>query len=109
LQTSDTDDCSRERSNNLNISLTPQLEEMIRAQVDSGKFNSASEVVREALRMMQEREANLERMRAEIQIGLDQLERGEAVEFTEDTLERLMKEAAENSRQGKPVRDVVKL
>ena len=92
----------------MNVSLTPQLEAMIRAKVESGKYNNASEVVREALRLMQERETKRERMRAEIQIGLDQLERGETVEYTKDMMERLMKEAAENSRQCKPVRDVVK-
>jgi hypothetical protein len=37
----------------VNISLTPQLEE-IRQKVDSGLYNSASEVVREALRLMDE-------------------------------------------------------
>ena len=35
----------------MNISLTPQLEEMIRQKVDSGLYNSASEVVRDALRL----------------------------------------------------------
>lgn len=36
----------------LNVSLTPQLEEFVREKVDSGRYNSASEVVREALRLM---------------------------------------------------------
>ena len=38
----------------MNISLTPHLEEMIRAKIASGSYNSASEVVREALRLLQE-------------------------------------------------------
>lgn len=36
----------------MNINLTPQLEEMIRWKVDSGTYSSASEVVRDALRLM---------------------------------------------------------
>jgi len=32
----------------LNVSLTPQLEEFVREKVDSGRYNSASEVVRDA-------------------------------------------------------------
>ncbi|MGA8065735.1 MAG: type II toxin-antitoxin system ParD family antitoxin, partial [Terriglobales bacterium] len=34
----------------LNINLTPQLEKLVRQKVSSGRYNSASEVVREALR-----------------------------------------------------------
>ena len=36
----------------LNVNLTPQLEEMVRQKVSGGLYNSASEVVREALRLM---------------------------------------------------------
>ena len=38
----------------LNINLTPQLEKLVRQKVESGRYNSASEVVREALRLMEE-------------------------------------------------------
>lgn len=36
----------------MNISLTPKLEEMVKAKVASGLYNNASEVVSEALRLM---------------------------------------------------------
>jgi hypothetical protein len=39
----------------MNVNLTPQLEELVRAKVASGMYSSASEVVREALRLMDER------------------------------------------------------
>ncbi len=59
----------------MNINLTPQLEEMVRTKVSSGLYNSASEVVREALRLMeredQMRAATLARIRQDIQEGLD--------------------------------------
>lgn len=59
----------------MNINLTPQLEEMIRTKVSSGLYNSASEVVREALRLMeredQVRAATLAQLRQDIQDGLD--------------------------------------
>jgi len=41
----------------MNISLTPKLEEFVKAKVKSGNYNNASEVVREALRVLQERDA----------------------------------------------------
>jgi antitoxin ParD1/3/4 len=40
----------------LNVSLTPQLEDLVRAKVASGLYTSASEVIREALRLFEEYE-----------------------------------------------------
>lgn len=40
----------------MNVSLTPELERFVNAKVDSGRYNSASEVVREALRLLEEHE-----------------------------------------------------
>jgi antitoxin ParD1/3/4 len=42
----------------MNISLTPKLEDFVRAKVKTGDYNNASEVIREALRVLQEREAD---------------------------------------------------
>ncbi len=59
----------------MNVNLTPQLEEMVRAKVSSGMYTSASEVVREALRLMEEqdrlRQLKLEELRREIRKGLE--------------------------------------
>ena len=59
----------------MNVNLTPQLEEMVRRKVSSGMYNSASEVVREALRLMEEHDAlravRLEQLRADIRKGLE--------------------------------------
>jgi antitoxin ParD1/3/4 len=59
----------------LNINLTPQLEDMVRQKVAGGLYNSASEVVREALRLMEAqdrlREMQLEELRRKIQKGID--------------------------------------
>jgi antitoxin ParD1/3/4 len=58
----------------INVNLTPELEGLIRQKVSSGRYNSASEVVREALRLMeaedQLRAAKLAQLRHEIQDGL---------------------------------------
>ena len=40
----------------MNVSLTTELEDFVTAKVDSGRYTSASEVVREALRLMEERD-----------------------------------------------------
>ena len=63
----------------MNISLTSELENYVKAKVATGMYNSASEVMREALRLMEERDAmqdvRLEALRQEINKGLDSLER----------------------------------
>lgn len=65
----------------MNINLTPQLEAMIREKVASGLYNSASEVVRQALRLMEEqdklRAARLTQLRQDILDGLDSGPAGE--------------------------------
>lgn len=65
----------------MNINLTPQLEELVRAKVSSGLYNSASEVVREALRLMeredQVRAATLQQLRKDIHDGLSSGSAGE--------------------------------
>lgn len=43
----------------MNVSLTRELESFVQAKVESGRYTSASEVVREALRLMEERDARL--------------------------------------------------
>ena len=67
----------------MNVSLTPELERLVNERVQSGMYSSASEVVREALRLLNEQEelrrGRLEELRKEIRIGLDQLNRGEGV------------------------------
>jgi antitoxin ParD1/3/4 len=59
----------------MNINLTPQLEELVRSKVASGLYASASEVVREALRLLEEQDrlrgAKLERLRGEVRRGLE--------------------------------------
>jgi antitoxin ParD1/3/4 len=67
----------------MNVSLTPELEELIAQKVQSGRYTSASEVVREALRLLEEhdeiRQKRLEAMQREINEGLAQLDRGEGI------------------------------
>ena len=45
----------------MNVSLTPQLEDYVRRKVESGLYNNASEVIRDGLRLLIERDANPQR------------------------------------------------
>ena len=65
----------------MNVSLTPQLESYIKQKVATGMYSSVSEVVREALRLLEERDSlqaiKLEALKSDIQQGLDSLENGQ--------------------------------
>ncbi|MEI6674801.1 MAG: type II toxin-antitoxin system ParD family antitoxin [Verrucomicrobiota bacterium] len=63
----------------MHISLTPELERVVKKKVESGLFNNASEVVRDALRLSMRHEAENEWLKREAAIGFAQLEAGETV------------------------------
>ena len=66
----------------MHVSLTPELEKKVREKVDSGLYNNASEVIREALRVALRLEAENDWLKREAAIGFAQLEAGEAVRVT---------------------------
>ena len=82
----------------MNVSLTPELARFTRFLVESGRYASASEVVRNALRLLEEREAENTELRLRMQ---EALESGPAVEFDGDRIrERLLNRAAELRAEG---------
>jgi len=66
----------------VNVSLTPELERLINDKVEAGSYQTASEVVREALRLLKLRDEGLVQLRRDIQAGFDQIERGEFSDHT---------------------------
>ena len=84
----------------MNISLTPSLESLVQEKVASGFYNNASEVVREALRHMHERDqrdaAKLEQLRKEARLGFEALDRGER---SSKTLDQIFDETILRSRK----------
>lgn len=58
----------------MNVSLTPYLEAMVQQKVASGRYTNASEVVGEALQLLDERDA-LQRLTAAIDIGVQEIAR----------------------------------
>jgi antitoxin ParD1/3/4 len=83
----------------MNISLTPRLEEMIREKIASGSYSSASEVVREALRLLeledQLRSLKLQRLRQDIREGL---ESGPAMSFHSNRVKQAARQKGSSRR-----------
>ena len=69
---------------NISVSFTPQQVEFLAACVASGRYQSTSEVVREAVRLLEDQQAHrraaLERVRALVQEGTEQLDAGQVVD-----------------------------
>ena len=67
--------------NIMTVSLTPMLESYVKQKVEAGMYNSVSEVVREALRLLEEKDAlqaiKREALKRDINLGLDSLNSGE--------------------------------
>ena len=68
-----------------NLSLPPELEEFVSGALASGKYSTQGDLLREALLLLRDRErvreARLQDLRQELQIGLDESARGESEPF----------------------------
>lgn len=77
----------------MNVSLAPELEKFVNERVESGLYRSASEVVREALRLLaekeEERQVKLEALRGLIE---ESLERGDSKEWDLEETKRKFRE-----------------
>ena len=71
----------------MNVSLTPELEQVINNKVESGMYHSASEVVREGLRLLVEqdqlRQLRFEELKREVGRSVAQAEQGDAISAEE--------------------------
>lgn len=86
----------------MNVSLTPELENLVHVKVASGRYTSASEVIREALRLMEQRdnvqELHREQIRRKIAAGAASLRAGEGADG-EDVFARIDAELDAIDRQ----------
>ncbi len=93
----------------MNVSLTPELERLVNEKVQSGLYNSASEVVCEGLRLLQEqdilKEIRRNELRREVMMGKEQIKNGEYIEVKASEMkefaEKLIKEAKNEFEQRK--------
>ena len=86
----------------MNVSLTHELDKFVAGKVESGRYTSASEVVREALRLLEEhdraRAVQFAAFNRELGVRLASLDRGESVE-PEAARRRLEQRSLERKRR----------
>lgn len=73
----------------MNISLTPELEQLVDDRVKSGMYQTASEVIREGLRLLRERDQRVEALRRDVRAGFEAVERGEFTEYDASNIKEL--------------------
>ena len=93
----------------MNVSLTSELEQLVNEKVESGMYTSASEVIREGLRLLKERDElrriQREELRRDIMLGVEQVRQGKVKKYaggTElaDEIKRRGRERMEAGRKG---------
>ncbi|QKQ74290.1 type II toxin-antitoxin system ParD family antitoxin [Nostoc sp. TCL240-02] len=62
------------------IKIKPELEQFIQAQLASGRFTNADDVINEAFKLLQEREQRLEELQQKIAVGTEQIAKGQVTD-----------------------------
>ena len=74
----------------MNITLTPELEQIVIRKMESGLYRSPSEVIDKGLRMLEQEEARqtlrFQELKREIDLGIEQADKGQIKPFDPDNL-----------------------
>jgi antitoxin ParD1/3/4 len=81
----------------MNVSLTPELEQLISDKVGTGMYQTASEVVREGLRLLKDRDER--QLRADVRAGFDSVDRGEYSDYTASSIRGLAAQVKTRGRE----------
>ncbi len=88
----------------MDVSLTPDLERFVQEQIERGRYHSASEVFRAALRFFQVQELvqqlRSEKLRQEIQVGLDQARQGDVAPLDLEAIKAKGREILQSRASG---------
>jgi antitoxin ParD1/3/4 len=85
------------------VNLSPEMEGFIKQKVETGFYGNATEVIRDAIRRMQAEETKATAWRAAIAKGDAELDRGEGIPYTSDTLNDITRSAIEEMHSGQPM------
>jgi antitoxin ParD1/3/4 len=80
---------SDDEASQMNVSLTPELERLVAEKVQSGMYQTSSEVIREGLRLLKDRDERLESLRRDIRAGFEAVDRGEYTDYEASSVQEL--------------------
>jgi antitoxin ParD1/3/4 len=87
----------------MHVNLSPEMEGFIKNKVAAGFYGNATEVIRDAIRRMQAEETRVAAWQAAIRKGDEELNRGEAIDYSTSALEELTQEALGAMHSGRPM------
>ncbi|MBZ5625795.1 MAG: hypothetical protein LAQ69_44955 [Acidobacteriia bacterium] len=92
----------------MNITLKPELEKIVQQKVARGEYDTADDFVGEAVERLideeQEDDAHLDEIRNRIDAAEAEIDRGEYIEYDEDTIHELAKDVHDRGRKNSPAR-----
>jgi antitoxin ParD1/3/4 len=74
------------------ITISSQHQERIRSKVESGLYDSPEQVISEALRLLDERDRYIAELRDKVKVAIEEIERGQYVEYTDENLHELFEQ-----------------
>ena len=86
----------------MHVNLSPEMEGFIKTKVASGFYGNATEVIRDAIRRMQAEESRVVAWQAALKVGDDQLNLGEGIAYTPETLNDITQSAISAMHSGTP-------
>jgi antitoxin ParD1/3/4 len=82
----------------MTFSLPPELEEFINQKVASGLYQTANEVIRDALGLLRKRDDQRQDLLKNLAVGIEQANQGKGIPFDEETVERIKERGRESRR-----------
>ena len=94
----------------MHLNLGKPYEKFIQSEIKAGLYSNATELIRDALRRMQDdkERRRIEHIHALIAVGEGQIKQGLGIPCGEDFMDDAMKRATKNHKAGKPVKDEIK-
>ncbi len=83
----------------MTVEIPLEYQQLVTNAIACGEFKTEGEVIAEALRILEERRQTTEYLRREMQVGLDELDRGEYVEFDEVSLKEFFEQVKAEGRK----------
>ena len=80
------------------VEIPSEYQAFVKTAVESGEFQSETQVVGASLRLLAERDRRREEFRREVQVGLDQLDRGEYTEYDDESLKEFFEQIKAEGR-----------
>jgi putative addiction module CopG family antidote len=84
----------------MSITFPPDLEATVQRLVESGRYDDSEAVLREAVRLLEEIERKRDELRAKLQIGIDEANRGELIEWTPELRQQIRESAHRRAAAG---------